>query len=536
MNSAQRGKKRGLKSCLRCHRRKQRCIGYPICGACQATSSECVREPDYVPRKLAGLSKEKLLDRIEQLESGRNPGEPDIGCEADEALHLHVRGNSTVSTEVTDYHVDAEFVGKGFGSDRANAEECQATSEAPSAEATSVPLLFGSGSTEQPLLWPTSEAGQHMIRAYLGSFHKRVPFFDHTDLMDLHAAYFDKAQRPILSQYQLYKLLMVYAIGSTVLSMKSTDQSHRPQELFRMARTMSATADFSTIDQIESIMFTVVYRLRESLDSRVWFEIGLALRTAIAAGLHREQYYQALDPVTADWRRRLFWCIYVMERNVCFSMKRPVSLADYDIDVGSPSVKAHPSSEQHPSSGARESAVIIDLDTSTAILALVKIKSQMHVAIHRVDRIGAIGAQQVKQLLDQIRAFERSVIGYNDQDFLQLHINNAIRNLIEPILTTLDKEDELLRVCLQASGRTCQLFRKLQQTQSMGFGFTMANSVFIAGLTIWYVLTKHRVLNHVDFSPAIFSSKTRIFGSLPPRMICELVLRSYPSWLKGIQT
>jgi hypothetical protein len=70
-----------LAACLRCHRRKQRCSGFPSCVNCQAASVACKRESTPAMRRLAGLSKQDLIDHIVKLEdaldtdSHQSPGE-----------------------------------------------------------------------------------------------------------------------------------------------------------------------------------------------------------------------------------------------------------------------------------------------------------------------------------------------------------------------------------------------------------------------------------------------------------------------------
>lgn len=518
MSSAQKGKKRGLKSCLRCHRRKQRCIGYPTCESCSLVSEQCIRDSNYSARRLAGLSKEKLLDRIERLEAGEKLEDVEI--------LLNDNDNDDRESDASPAEADVNVIrheqsAEVHGAATSNNEAILMTtsdSQADGLPATRSTTHENHSSldyaAEFSMHWPNARVGALLVKTYLETVHMRVPFFDHTDLLEIHTASTNEITRSNLSAYQSYKILMVYAIGGTISRMKRTDVAVHPQDYFQMAKALEAASSFNIIEQMESLMFNVMFRLRSSLESKVWFEVGLALRTAVAAGLHREQYYQALDPVTADWRRRLFWCIYIMERNVCFSMKRPVSLADHDIDAGTPSVNAQPSPNRLAGSKLSDGADTVDLDTSTAILALTKIKSDLHTTLNRCDRAGPVTSEHINPLLEQVQVFEYSIRGYNNQDFLQLHVNNAIRSLIEPILTTIDKDDKLLRTCLQAAGRSCQLFKKLQQTQSLGFGFTMANSVFVAGLTIWYVFRPINVaIIHIDCNLATSCSRTQASGN-----------------------
>jgi hypothetical protein len=113
--------------------------------------------------------------------------------------------------------------------------------------------------------------------------------------------------------------------------------------------------------------------------------------------------------------------------------------------------------------------------------------------IHRVDKGGSITIAQVPSLLERIQEFGQNLPEYvgADLEFLQLHVNNAIRTIIEPFLTVLSPDDELNTICVQAAGRVCQLFKRLRLRKALGYSFPMVNSVFVAGMTICYVLFKN---------------------------------------------
>lgn len=60
---------------------------------------------------------------------------------------------------------------------------------------------------------------------------------------------------------------------------------------------------------------------------------GIALRMAISLGLHQEVADQEIDSETREYRRRVWWSIYSMERLLCVSSGHPISIQDEDIDL-----------------------------------------------------------------------------------------------------------------------------------------------------------------------------------------------------------
>lgn len=78
--------------------------------------------------------------------------------------------------------------------------------------------------------------------------------------------------------------------------------------------------------------------------------VGVALRLCVDLGLHVEggikswsgtnvtqrsgrKSSEAFDAPTLDLRRRLFWCTYAMDRQVCVYLGRPFGIADNAIRV-----------------------------------------------------------------------------------------------------------------------------------------------------------------------------------------------------------
>jgi hypothetical protein len=328
--------------------------------------------------------------------------------------------------------------------------------------------------------------------------HRRVPFFNFAEVLELHERRHLDLANDHKARFLAFKLFMVYAIGTMVLKLTKVDSDTQPEDYLAIAHHFkSSLRDLSAIERIEIALLNVLYRLRVSLDSESWYEIGLAMRIAVETGLHHEEYYNDLELSLKDWRRRLFWGVYIMERNICFSLKRPFSISEHDIDAGLPSLSLHTNSGSTESLDShhleQDPSRRLDLNTFVAIVNLVRIKSDLHTTINRVDRDASFTMAQVPIVLQKIRKFEQTLTNYagSDHEFLQLHTNNAVRTLIEPFLTLLAPDDQLMTICVQAAGRVCQLFKRLRLRKALGYSFPMVNSVFVAGMTICYVLFKN---------------------------------------------
>ena len=83
-------RKRIPKSCRRCHRRKQRCVGFPTCSNCENAKQPCSRT-EGAPSWHHSMSKSTLVHRIEVLEERLATASNQIGCgEADELERIPI--------------------------------------------------------------------------------------------------------------------------------------------------------------------------------------------------------------------------------------------------------------------------------------------------------------------------------------------------------------------------------------------------------------------------------------------------------------
>lgn len=472
----QKRRKTTIKACLRCHRRKQRCVGFPACTNCRAAKIPCSRDSTPLMRRLAGLSKEELLDKIEALEERLSTSEKNAdNVQESSSNSLPGRRLSTTSSLSTFSNQHLESTNYDDVQDFAAVSE---TARYPTCSPESqVTILDSSTKADAPI---DDATGSELLTTYLESLHRRVPFCVYVELLSTY-------KEPLhASPMALFRLHMACAIGAAIRQLTGTSTSHPPEQYYAKAFAIRNSAKKKNlVEETEALLWTVLYKLRSSFSSDVWYTIGLAVRTAIEAGLHRESTHEGLDSFTADMRRCLFWAVYVIERNICWALKRPFSLADHDIDVRLPSPATHPTNldgdEEHQ--GERDSHRPLDLNVFIATIRLSRLNSQAYSQIYRVDDLKASS----RPLLDEILQFEASLpkCSAPDLDFLQLHVKNAIRIHIEPFLPRLQPSDPLIRSCLDACGSVCLLFKRLRLNRSLGYSFTMVNSVFVAGITIW---------------------------------------------------
>lgn len=123
-------------------------------------------------------------------------------------------------------------------------------------------------------------------------------------------------------------------------------------------------------------------------------------------------------------------------------------------------------------------------------IRLKRLESHIQGTIYRVDRPIASLVSKISPTLRLLEDWHRALPPSTpyESDYLNMHYYKAVRLLLQPFLMILPPGDQRVALCLHASGQICQIFKRLHQRDSYGHSFIALHSVFIAGLTMWYVL------------------------------------------------
>ncbi|KAL2822456.1 fungal-specific transcription factor domain-containing protein [Aspergillus granulosus] len=531
-------RKRIPKSCRRCHRRKQRCVGAPVCANCELAGQPCVRSENVLSWH-HGMSKGALAHRIETLEaqlaaltegSGSEPGDRDRARDRDRPPSRHTPEGANISASAStinnlipsspsspenggavmhfliqgqgyDNKIEGNYLGPSSG--LAIAENISRIVQ--DAVWKSIPvnethefLAPCENEATEPAPPPDDAMGARLLEAYFKSMQMRLPFLCRAEIYDLHAKRHLPLGTSTQEQFARFKIFMVYAIGAAILKMTEMYDSTPPRHYFVTAMQYQPSLQESlSINSIEALMLLAMYNLQSSASSSVWYMAGLATRICVDFGLHREAQYRKLRPYEAQRRRRLFWSVYLNDRSVAWSLGRPFSIADEEIDAEPPAdiddslTDDHEieESQRHPKS-PHERWQGPNIRCFITCIKLSRISSGTRAKVYRLDREISTLLPEVPLTLAALDEFQKNLpaLSAYEHDFIHMHWHGAARALLHPFLSILPPEDELTRKCLHASGQMCQYFKRLRQRDSTWYSFMLINTIFMSGLTICLLL------------------------------------------------
>lgn len=135
----------------------------------------------------------------------------------------------------------------------------------------------------------------------------------------------------------LFYLNVIFAIASSVNHLQYQNSI---SEQFRKAGLKFVVSTHKVEDPLEQLQTTLLlalYSLMRPCVPGVWYVLGQALRICVDLGLHSNSFDKNFDAFMRDRRRRLFWCTYSLDRQVCFYMGRPVGIPESSIKTEFPS-------------------------------------------------------------------------------------------------------------------------------------------------------------------------------------------------------
>lgn len=192
--------------------------------------------------------------------------------------------------------------------------------------ATTMQYLRDEGALQIPELQTCLPA----IQAYFTWFHPCFPILDRADIARSLA---DQT----ISRLLLHGMLFIgatYCDDSTISVMGFADRSEAKRRFYSSARVLFH-ADWETdrMALVQAIFLMSFWRggPEDIRDVRYW--LGVAITVAESHGLHRSQGRQKKDNGDARLRRRIWWSIYVRERQAAVSLGLPSRIRDEDCDV-----------------------------------------------------------------------------------------------------------------------------------------------------------------------------------------------------------
>ncbi|TID30367.1 hypothetical protein CANINC_001069 [Pichia inconspicua] len=133
----------------------------------------------------------------------------------------------------------------------------------------------------------------------------------------------------------LFFVNIMFAISSSIYHLQFPDEI---SQNFKNSALLYVEDVYSSLDRLEALqamLCLTLFSLMRPCIPGVWYLLGSSLRLCVDLNLHNEanNLSSSLDPYTIDFRRRLFWCCYSLDRQICVYLNRPFGIPEESINV-----------------------------------------------------------------------------------------------------------------------------------------------------------------------------------------------------------
>ncbi|GAP89457.1 putative finger protein [Rosellinia necatrix] len=95
---------------------------------------------------------------------------------------------------------------------------------------------------------------------------------------------------------------------------------------------LEETPDLITLATSQARLLIIHFLLNHARMHEAWSAFGIVVRHVQALGLHRRSRPADADCIRYEYRKRLFWCVYINDRILSSMFGRPLAIHDDDID------------------------------------------------------------------------------------------------------------------------------------------------------------------------------------------------------------
>lgn len=103
-------------------------------------------------------------------------------------------------------------------------------------------------------------------------------------------------------------------------------------QFFKAGRQLLEVTDCRDLTSLQAICFMVLFLQSSAKLSTCYSYVGIALRSALRLGLHRNVATTDFNPIEREMRKRIFWVVRKMDVYVSTLLGLPQMLSDDDID------------------------------------------------------------------------------------------------------------------------------------------------------------------------------------------------------------
>lgn len=300
-----------------------------------------------------------------------------------------------------------------------------------------------------------------------------------------------------MTKFQVY---MVLALASLERTRFSKGRQFAHHDFFAQAvRHLDSATGADDLECLQCLLLLCMYGRTEPQSVNMWYTIGLALRIAVGLDLHRADSIKRLDLFQAELSKRVFWCIYAMDRSMSMYLGRPLGIPDTEITLPFPQQLTDEQLEDTTSVVVpNDRPDVKDMSTFIHVIKLRRINAEIYGVFHSVTAKYLVGTEleterqsihgQLNEWLITAPRYATSSSMFQSPEWFQIAYHHAILSLHRPSYARPEPSVEALQLCADSSISLISCYGSLYAKNKVSYSFVALHSIFMAAVTMLYSL------------------------------------------------
>ncbi|THV05382.1 hypothetical protein K435DRAFT_961147 [Dendrothele bispora CBS 962.96] len=200
----------------------------------------------------------------------------------------------------------------------------------------------------EDIVYPPPEQADELVATYFSRIHHTFPVLHQQSFVERYMKVMEEKSLGKASQDHAFLCLLfaVFACGaclSTLDKPKSREKSPEGQTDFggwefyeRALLFLWLGMGSSKLEHVQCLAILAICNATWNTLAQSWINAGGAVRRAQDLGLHRSGRRLPLTPFDREIRRRVWWCVYGLDRVLSMTLGRPSGTHDDDCDIDMP--------------------------------------------------------------------------------------------------------------------------------------------------------------------------------------------------------
>jgi Fungal specific transcription factor domain len=287
------------------------------------------------------------------------------------------------------------------------------------------------------------------------------------------------------------------------------------------------------------------------------------IRQCLQLGFHRQLKADDRSTELDEFKKRLFWSTYHLERRISLVLGRPLAINDDEIDIDFPQYIEEDDDDDRskPRDKSLEKSMInsrstlgphstpgqAELSFHALVLTLDQLNSKSRLTLCRLSKANPVAKieRKIAKRFQKLEDWKTGIFGSHAENdpkestelmyftsrtpvqtpqsrparpeaqrlTLMLNYHRARRLILQTILTDIERPNHTFPYAsfAKSSGEVCQLNRRLHRLKPVPFTLLDLHSVFVAGLSMIYCVWKDPQLYNVEMAADFGACSTLLY-------------------------